>query len=110
RPAGLPLQQPSVDVRDGTKRAEVPVLVAETGGNTRNPAAQPLPVVERDHEVLAAVDDQDRYPDLSRLESPVADEGEVVVDPAVDGAGDATGHPAEQELAHLPTEQSGVDR
>src|SRR6185312_5307785 len=84
------LQQPGVDLRDSPlAQREVAVLGGEPRLHARDPLREPDPVPEGDEPVLLALPVQHRHADRAELESPRPDEGDVVVEPAVEALPDS---------------------
>src|SRR6476646_9130412 len=67
----------------------------------RDPLREPAAVRDRNEDVLDAVEEQDGDSDLREVESPRADEGEVVVEPAVDPSAQRLGERLAEEVPQL---------
>src|SRR5579864_8667903 len=62
-----------------------------------------------DHPVLLALPDGDWDPDLRQLEAPVANESEVIVEPAADAAGNGAARCRRHKLGEVAGQGASID-
>src|SRR5215213_1119329 len=103
------LGEPPLDVADAIAEQREMALLGRVaplrpGDVRRQPAAVPT----GHHQVLLSLPDLHGHVDRGDVEAPRLDEGQVVVEPAVDARRESRLDRAEQELRELPGERLGV--
>src|SRR3954451_15374743 len=102
-------EQPLVDERDAPgEDRQVPVVHADAHLGAGGVAGEPLSVADRDEAVVAPVEDERGHGDRVDREAERAQEGEVVVHPAVDAGAEHRGHARQPELAEALPERLDV--